>query len=320
MERPKFPNPKIYIFYSAGCHGHYLMYLIDRLSKNTAPLNQLPFDNLGNSHEKLDYSNYVKLVWPQDERKVSYNKSNIIKILYTDDVLYYERAAMNRAGNANRDLNNLHNDISFLQEYNKNFYEKIQQLYKVKKNSVPKWMLRDAYKLGFLDIENQGSMMEARDDINWMDKKLSANNVIHYTQVTAFYSTESLLKEMQKIDIKFDLNLDLTQLPEIHEKFLQGNEILKSNKKTSIVLDAVDQGLDVKIPALDIIQEAYVYAMLEKNNDFITMPMIDGFFETTGQLIDYIDNFPEHYKAMNPNLPKFNNIDNPFFLHRQKTK
>jgi len=30
--------------------------------------------------------------------------------------------------------------------------------------------------------------------------------------------------------------------------------------------------------------------------------------------------YPEHYKAMNPNLPKFNGIDNPFFLHRQKTK
>ena len=56
MEKPKFLKPHIYIFNSAGCHGHYLTYLIDRLSKKTPPIKELPFNHLGNSHNKLAYS------------------------------------------------------------------------------------------------------------------------------------------------------------------------------------------------------------------------------------------------------------------------
>ena len=55
-------------------------------------------------------------------------------------------------------------------------------------------------------------------------------------------------------------------------------------------------------------------------HDFVIMPITDDFFKTTKEITDYIKLYPEHYKAMNPNLPKFNNIDNPFFLHRQKSK
>jgi hypothetical protein len=48
--------------------------------------------------------------------------------------------------------------------------------------------------------------------------------------------------------------------------------------------------------------------------------MTESFFATTKEITDYVNLYPHHYKAMNPNLPKFNNIDNPFFLHRQNKK
>jgi hypothetical protein len=86
------------------------------------------------------------------------------------------------------------------------------------------------------------------------------------------------------------------------------------------VLDAVKENTDIPVPPLDTIQQAYVYAKLEKQHDFITMPMTETFFKTTKEITDYIKLYPQHYKAMNPNLPKFNNIDNPFFLHRQNNK
>ena len=50
------------------------------------------------------------------------------------------------------------------------------------------------------------------------------------------------------------------------------------------------------------------------------MPLIDNFFKNTNEIINYIKFYPEHYKAMNPNLPMFNNMPNPFFLHRQNSK
>jgi hypothetical protein len=98
------------------------------------------------------------------------------------------------------------------------------------------------------------------------------------------------------------------------------NKILQTHKNTQIALDAISNKKDIAIPPLDIIQEAWVYAQLEKKYDFVIMPMTEDFFKTTKEIADYITLYPQHYKAMNPNLPKFNNIDNPFFLHRQNNK
>ena len=321
MEKPKFHKPHIYIFNSSGCHGHYLTYLIDRLSKETPAIEQLPFNDIGNSHNKIDYSGFSQFVDADlHEQNKNLKDANIVKILWSNDVVYYERVAMNRAADANRDINNIHKDISFLNSYNREFYDKIRNLYSIEKDSVPKWLLRDAFKMGFLDWNNQGSVKQLKQDIQWMEDNMSKDNRIHYTQVDVFFSAEHLKRELQELDRAFDLDLEFKNFETIHKEFLSRNEILKSHEKTKIVLDAVKQNKDIPIPTLDIIQQAYVYAQLEKMHDFVIMPITDDFFKTTKEITDYIKLYPEHYKAMNPNLPKFNNIDNPFFLHRQKSK
>jgi hypothetical protein len=119
---------KIYILNSSGCHGHYLTYLIDRLSKDTPDLKDLPFNDLGNSHLKLNYSEHACFIDSKEYYNKNFKGSNIIKIIYPNDILYYERVAMSRAGDANRDLHNLHLDISFMEIYNKKFYEKIKKI------------------------------------------------------------------------------------------------------------------------------------------------------------------------------------------------
>ena len=323
MEKPKFLKPHIYIFNSAGCHGHYLTYLIDRLSKKTPPIKELPFNHLGNSHNKLAYSGFSEFFADYTEIKekvINLTGTNVVKILYSNDILYFERVAMNRANDAGRDVNNLHKDISFLKSYSKEFYDKIHELYSIDNDNVPKWLLRDAFKMGFLDIERQGSVIELKRDIKWLDDNLKKNNAIHYTQVDVFFTTDTLKKELQDLDQKFALNLDFSELEKIHEDFMGRNKILQTHKNTQIVLDAISNKKDIAIPPLDIIQEAWVYAQLEKKYDFVIMPMTEDFFKTTKEIVDYITLYPQHYKAMNPNLPKFNNIDNPFFLHRQNNK
>ncbi len=323
MEKPKFLKPHIYIFNSAGCHGHYLTYLIDRLSKKTPPIKELPFNHLGNSHNKLAYSGFSEFFADYTEIKekvINLTGTNVVKILYSNDILYFERVAMNRANDAGRDVNNLHKDISFLKSYSKEFYDKIHELYSIDNDNVPKWLLRDAFKMGFLDMERQGSVIELKRDIKWLEDNLKKNNAIHYTQVDVFFTTDTLKRELQDLDQKFALNLDFSELEKIHEDFMGRNKILQTHKNTQIVLDAISNKKDIAIPPLDIIQEAWVYAQLEKKYDFVIMPMTEDFFKTTKEIADYISLYPQHYKAMNPNLPKFNNIDNPFFLHRQNNK
>lgn len=312
-------KPHIYIFNSAGCHGHYLMYLIDRFSNKTPTINQLPFNHLGNSHNDIGYSGFVQHVAPREQRKQLTN-SNIVKIIFTNDILYQERAAMNRAGDADRDLNTINEDISFLQTYNLDFYDKIRYTYKITNNHVPKWLLRDVYKLGFLNWNTQGSVVKNKNNIEWITNNLSGTNNVDFIHVSDFFNIDSLQQCLKKLDKKFDLDLDLSDLEAIHNTFIEKNKILQSNHHTDVTLNAVYQEKHINLPSLDILQQAYVYAELEKKYSFITMPLTDSFFQTSSEIIQYVSLFPEHYKAMNPNLPKFNGIDNPFFLHRQKTK
>ncbi len=314
-------NTHIYIFNSPGCHGHYLTYLIDRLSRKTPNINDLPFNKIGNSHNKINYSGFSKFIdaLAHEENK-TLQDTNIIKILYSNDILYYERVAMARAGDANRNIYDLHKDISFMKNYNNEFYKKIHDLYSLNGDKVPKWLLRDAFKMGWLDQINHGCFITAKQQLEWTEKMLSPNNNVHYTQVDVFFSTESLKKELLLLDNKFDLDLDLKDLSSVHEQFMTRNLVLQTHKHTDIVLDAVKEEINIAIPTLDVIQQAYVYAQLEMKYDFVVMPMTNHFFDTTEEILNYVQMYPEHYKAMNPNLPKFNGIDNPFFVYRQKTK
>jgi hypothetical protein len=316
----KFPNPHIYILNAGGCHGHYLTYLIDRLSADTPSITELPFNNLGNSHIRLAYSGYARFLDVDQYQDKNLKESNIIKLIYPNEILYYERVAMARAGDANRDLHNLQLDISFMETYNKVFYEKIKKIYNVSSNRVPKFILRDAYKTGFLDWSSQGSVVSSKEDIGWINNNLKDNNNLYLFEVNKFFSLESISKELKIIDERFGLNLNLEELEYVHTEFMKRNKILNTQQRTDQVLDAVSNNKNIEIPELDILQQAYVYARLEKNNDFITMPMTETFFTDTQEIIDYINYYPEHYKAMNPNLPIFNNIPNPFFLHRQNNK
>ena len=319
MEKQKFLDPEIYVFNSAGCHGNYLTYLIDRLCTKTPKIDQLPFNSLGNSHKTINYSGYVKFIHThQHEEQKNLKNVKIIKIIYSEDILYFERVAMKRAGDVGRDLDNLHKDISFMKDYNHEFYKKIKSLYSLGVDSVPKWLLRDAYKLGFLDNSRQGSVVSSQQEIQWMENNLSKNNQLAYVHVNRFFNYESLKDTLQELDDKFNLHLDLNDLEEIHQQFYRLNDVVQTHRNPEILLNAVDRKIDIAVPTLDIIQQAYVYAHLEQKYDFITMPMTENFFKNSKEIIDYCELYPQHYKAMNPNLPKFNGTDNPFFLHRHK--
>jgi hypothetical protein len=174
--------------------------------------------------------------------------------------------------------------------------------------------------MGFLDPSSQGSVVSSKEDIRWINNNLKDSNNLYFFEVNKFFSLQSITGELNIIDKLFNLNLNLKDLEYVHTEFIKRNKILNTQQRTEQVLDAVYGNKNIEIPELDVLQQAYLYAKLEENNNFITMPMTETFFANTQQIIDYINHYPQHYKAMNPNLPIFNNIPNPFFLHRQNNK
>ena len=67
---------------------------------------------------------------------------------------------------------------------------------------------------------------------------------------------------------------------------------------------------------IDIVEQAYLSSYIEQNYEFICVPNTNYFFQNTKEILDWIEWYPQHYKAMNPNLPIFNGIPNPFYLHK----
>ena len=72
------------------------------------------------------------------------------------------------------------------------------------------------------------------------------------------------------------------------------------------------------ISNLDTVEQAYVAAWIERNHDYITIPFTNYFFTKVSEINQWLDLYPQHYKAMNPNLPTFNGIANPFHLAKLK--
>jgi len=84
------------------------------------------------------------------------------------------------------------------------------------------------------------------------------------------------------------------------------------------IIEALQNNENININDIDNVEQAYISAWIEKNYRFVTIPLTNNFFKNTKEILDWIEWYPQFYKAMNPNLPIFNGIPNPYHLHNLK--
>ena len=60
--------------------------------------------------------------------------------------------------------------------------------------------------------------------------------------------------------------------------------------------------------------QAWIEVLLEKEHDSVLFPFGTNWFSTTKQINEFLDRYPSYLKHMNPRLPWYNNIKNPFYL------
>ena len=148
----------INIAFLGGTHGNFLKYIIDRFSQLTPSINESPFTKLGTSHVQIKYSGKVNSYHPRSGWQ-NVDEPHIIIKFDKDDVLYITRMIYARAGDINTDWNEDY--IKFPNIWHEWFDEKnkIQKLYNKKIDQdtlIPKSIMRDFFKMSFLDIENHG--------------------------------------------------------------------------------------------------------------------------------------------------------------------
>ena len=131
----------------------------------------------------------------------------------------------------------------------------------------------------------------------------------------ALWDTDMLTKEINTVSKKF--NLDLTVEQHVINNVVQmikSTYVVKTKDRAFQALDAIQSRINVPCEDFDIIEQAFVETELEKLHDSVLFPYGVNWFTDTNQIIDFLETYPTYLKHMNPRLPWYNNIKNPFYL------
>jgi hypothetical protein len=135
--------------------------------------------------------------------------------------------------------------------------------------------------------------------------------------VSSFWDKDKFFSTLEEASNQLKLNIDFTDKT-IHNTFVNGLNFYNTKDRADKVIKAIQDKKNIDVKSLDTVEQAYVSAWIEKNHKFMIVPLCNKFFDTTGEIINWLEHYPQHYKAMNPNLPTFNNIPNPFHLWNLK--
>jgi len=327
-----YKNSKlINIIFQGGTFGNFLKFFLDKFSKLTPDIQSTPFNDIGTSH-KINEKSYSGLIQRYHPSFINDNEGEtglpICLILPNNekDFLFLKTSQIFRVADKKNLPDHLwQNTIS----KNKNSEElkhninKILSLYKnnTTDERIPKFIVRDFYKLEFL--EN----LETTHDYQWFktlkDHPFFKKQRVFHLPLSSFFNFKDFILTLKNLDNFFSLQLDFTRIYEMEDIFITGLELDSCRKQTNLTFEIIanlKKETNIKIPPLDVSFEAFLYAYIEKTYSFMIAPLTNYFFQDTDEIRSFVKSYPEHYKAMNPNLPKFNGIDNPFYLWNLKNK
>ena len=313
------------IVFQAGCHGHFLRYFIDRFSALTPEIKELPFTENGTSHNTIKYSGLIHRYHPEfgmgdifstTGEFENVDQPHVLISISIDNIFFLQRIVNGRAGDLKIELNQ--NYISLSPNYIKSYKikNKFKTLYNMDVNEetkIPRFIFRDFFKLAFLDPTKDGFIEEN----NRLLLNLPANCKLF--PLNAFWNKELFFSNIERINQEFDLKLIIDQNAEyVYDLFVKNIKQYDTRNRCETIIEALKNKENIDISDVDTVEQAYLSAWIEKNYKFITVPLTNYFFKSTGEILKWIEWYPEYYKAMNPNLPIFNGIPNPYHLHNLK--
>ena len=303
------------IAYQSGTHGNYLRFCIDKFSKLTPEVIGTPFTKNNTSHNTLKYSGSVNQYHPGGlyPHFQNTNEPHILITVDKEDLVFIERWVTIRAADQRVDTSkdSIKLTDSFLEKFR--WKDKFKSCFgiDVPEQPIPRFLMRDFYKLSFLDKNQSGFIVTDR-----LLKTHKPLNTFEFP-VSSFWDKNKFLNTLVQLNNESSLDLDLSDMS-VHDRFLKNVTFMDTKDRVFDVIDAIKNNEQVDIQELDTVEQAYISAWIEKNYDFIQVPLINNFFKTTKEISEWLQHYPSHYKAMNPNLPIFNGIPNPYHLAKLK--
>ena len=235
----------IYVLNVSGGHGHFLCYLLDRFCIDTPNIDTLPFNKLGASH--LDYKKSGKFIFIDDPETKHFLETHIdknaIMITIEDQIVYWERSCLYRAGNARTDLFDENSIINFLNQNGSSF----PKVCKEKNISI-----KTGYQLAFQNLNECGAKKHDNERKNFAGVQ---HNNIYFFPLSNFLLKQILQQQIIEASKFFKFGINLDGFNEVYDTWYQHNHILRTQKH----IEQYQKGnTSVK---LDIIQQAYIDAI-----------------------------------------------------------
>jgi len=296
---------KTQVVYATGTFGHLLRWMLDRFSPDTKFKHiDVPWDKHDRVHsQKKELYNNKFLRGHQVEGRPDspdYSADLVIINYKPTDLLFVERCGFYR--NIGMETEQGRHD-AIINRADKTFLLKTFGSQKNKCKSLAK----ELYKIQFHDHENH---------IWWasMQKFIQDNN--HYQfPINALLNTEQFINELENISARLSLGLVVDEdiVSAIVEKINQSYPVI-TRQRAHDVLQAIDENVNMDCSEMDIVEQAWLETVLEKKHDSIIFPYGSNWFKDTDQIREFLDTYPTYLKHMNPRLPWYNNIRNPFYL------
>ena len=321
-------NTLVNIQYPGGSHGSFLRYFIDRFSKHTPNIDQSPFMANGTSHNKeIKYSDRIRR-WGFDDSNGNYDftlkyadEPHIFVLIDEPSILNFTRHVFLRPADHEWMPTHIRSDVdSGTVEVNTKFVDqykdKFRSMYNLdidEKSKLPFSIIRDFLKILFLNTNDNQWINTSKES------RKKANAKTYFLNLSEIWHTDTFIERMKYISQQLSLDLDLGQEAiDLHKQFLAKRFNHSTWNRSNDIIEAILNNTNMSCTDLDLVEEAFINAWIEREYEFVMTPHTRYFFNDTHEICEYITNFPNHYKAMNPNLQTFNNKPNPFYLWSKK--
>ena len=219
--------------------------------------------------------------------------------------LYLKKSNWFRAGDKKISPDDLwEKAVGEMDESIKEYALKIIELYKIQDTAhfswIPKFIVRDWYKLEFLQDLNQTY------NYQWFEE--FRNHVFFKKQNTyqldleTFFDWDHFILNITELDRVFGLDIDFDQQSEMKELFERGLSFDQIRQECNLVSKVLESTLDTTLVDLDVATEAFIYAEMEKDNPDIQMPLTNRFFRDAEEIRQFIEYYPNWYRRPNPNI------------------
>jgi hypothetical protein len=175
-----------------------------------------------------------------------------------------------------------------------------------KENTASKAVAKELYKIDY----HHGLNEWWRRIFEFIDNKENFQ-----FPLDSMWNKKKLTEELGKVSDRFHLNLEIEErVIDNVVNVIENMSVVKTKDRVKDVLEAIQNKILIDCGDLDIVEQAFIEATLEKKYDSILFPYGYNWFKDTNQINEFIDTYPSYLKHMNPRLPWYNGIKNPYYL------